>query len=79
MSALLLLLSIAQAGVLDRVAAVVNGEVITLSEIYDQGEAYISQQCGGVPSCVYERELEVLDELKSVCRFCTDQMVPINL
>lgn len=54
----------AWAGVTDRVAAVVEDEVITLSEIYDLGRDYIDQRCPTrVDSCVTEMELEVLDAL----------------
>jgi parvulin-like peptidyl-prolyl isomerase len=61
----LLLLSslLANAGIVDQVAAVVNGDAITLSEIYDLGGTYIIEQCGVSPTCVYEKELEVIDTL----------------
>lgn len=52
----------AQAGMVDRVAAVVNNDVIALSEVYDLGGSYILERCIGlVPECVQEAELEILD------------------
>ncbi|MBN2799340.1 MAG: peptidyl-prolyl cis-trans isomerase [Deltaproteobacteria bacterium] len=68
MSALLLIASLlapAQGAVVDRVAAVVNDEVIALSEVYDLGAPYIQQKCGLAPSdgCRHEAELEILDSL----------------
>ena len=58
----------AQGGVVDRVAAVVNDEVITLSEIYDLGDQFIQQRCtrnpsGSLTKCLYEAEIEILDSL----------------
>lgn len=55
----------AQAAVVDRVAAVVNNDVIALSEIYDLGAPYIGQRCGALPTelCRREAELEVLESL----------------
>jgi len=56
----------AQAEVVDRVAAVVNKEVITLSEVYDYGGDFIEQQVLGAPRNDPRRrslELEVLDFL----------------
>lgn len=56
----------AQAEVVDRVAAVVNKEVITLSEIYDYAGDFIEQQALGSPRNDPRRralELEVLDFL----------------
>ena len=56
----------AQAEVVDRVAAVVNKEVITLSEVYDYGGDFIEQQVLGAPRNDPNRralELEVLDFL----------------
>jgi peptidyl-prolyl cis-trans isomerase SurA len=51
------------AGVLlDRIAAVVNDEVVLLSEVYDLGDAYIAEGIKeGTPRAVLERE--VLDKL----------------
>ena len=43
--------SSAWAGVVDRIVAVVDEEVITLSEVYDLGDQFIQQRCsrtGGV-------------------------------
>ncbi len=55
---------VASAALVDRIAAVVDKEVIALSEIYELGESYITEKC---PTqrvrCVRERELEVLETL----------------
>lgn len=58
---LLLALAPARAGVVDRVAAVVNDKVVTLSEVYELGSTFIEQQAekGQRRSA----ELEVLDTL----------------
>ncbi|MED5374115.1 MAG: peptidyl-prolyl cis-trans isomerase [Myxococcota bacterium] len=56
----------AQAEIVDRVAAVVNKEVITLSEIYDYAGDFIEQQVLGAPANDPRRramELDVLDFL----------------
>jgi peptidyl-prolyl cis-trans isomerase SurA len=55
----------AWAGTVDRVAAVVNDEVVALSEVYDIGGDFIGERCGrALPAdCVREGELEVLDSL----------------
>lgn len=54
----------ASAGEVDRVAAVVNDEVITLSEIYELGGDYIAQAAAaGSGSELREKEIEVLDSL----------------
>ncbi len=52
-------------GVVDRIAATVNDEVIALSEIYDLGAGYVTERCGelAVESCTRSAELEVLDSL----------------
>ena len=53
-------------GVLDRVAAVVDDDVIALSEVYDLGGEFIDERCSqpfGRNRCVYEAELEILDAL----------------
>jgi peptidyl-prolyl cis-trans isomerase SurA len=61
---LVLLSSVASAGVVDRIAAVVEDEVISLSQVYDLGSDYIKQRCAtGGPRCNHEMELEVLDAL----------------
>ncbi len=63
MAWLLLVLAVS-AGVVDRVAAVVDGEVIALSEVYEMGGPYIAERCPGrQPRCVYDMEMEVLDAL----------------
>jgi peptidyl-prolyl cis-trans isomerase SurA len=62
---LLLLAATSWAGVVDRVAAVVNGDVITLSEVYEIGEDFIEQRAAEGPDPALRRdgELEVLDSL----------------
>jgi len=52
----------------DRIAAVVNDDVITLSEVYDLGADYIAKKCPTTgdqkwSDCVANAELEVLDSL----------------
>ncbi len=62
MIALFGLLSVAEAEIVDRIAAVVNDEVITLSEVYELGGDYIS----AAPSegqTTKGAEIEVLDSL----------------
>lgn len=58
---LLGLCGLALAGVVDRVAAVVNDEVITLSEVYELGGSFIEQQAASGGRRAAERE--VLDSL----------------
>ena len=56
----------AQAAAYDRIAAVVNDEIITLSEVYDVGGEFINssiEQQGGDPIARRAAELEVLDSL----------------
>lgn len=59
--------ALAADGVMDRIAAVVDDEVITLSEVYDLGGDYVKQSCPPSPMlgtrCVIEAELEILDVL----------------
>jgi peptidyl-prolyl cis-trans isomerase SurA len=55
----------AHAALVDRVAAVVDEEVIALSEVYDLGGPFIDERCpepGDTP-CRREMELQVLDSL----------------
>ena len=50
----------------DRIAGVVDDEVITLSEVYDLGRDFIEGQCGateGDADCFREAEKEVLETL----------------
>lgn len=67
--ALVLVAALAQpawAVIVDRVAAVVNREVITLSQVYEAGGDYIREQVGDAPADSPARralELEVLDAL----------------
>lgn len=51
--------------VIDRVAAVVDGEVITLSDVYALGAEFIDEACaaGSAPDCRMRMEREVLDAL----------------
>jgi len=52
----------AQAGMVDRIAAVVNDDVIALSEVYDLGRDYIFERCARLSDdCVREAEIEILD------------------
>jgi peptidyl-prolyl cis-trans isomerase SurA len=58
-------LATAQAGeVVDRIAAVVDDEVIALSEVYELGAEFVASRCPTQQaSCQQEAELEILDEL----------------
>ena len=50
----------------DRIAAVVNDEVVTLSEVYDLGREFIAERVGSAPDDPHARrsaELEVLDSI----------------
>lgn len=48
--------------IVDRVAAVVNNDVVALSQVYELGGEFITKRCPGVePGCVLSAELEVLD------------------
>jgi parvulin-like peptidyl-prolyl isomerase len=52
--------------VVDRVAAVVDDDIIALSEVYDLGAEFIEERCKqpfARERCVYEAELEILDAL----------------
>ncbi len=51
--------------VVDRVAAVVDGEVIALSDVYALGGPFIEEQCGAVAAstCRTDAERDVLDAL----------------
>lgn len=58
--------SAAFAQTVDRIAAVVDDEVITLSEVYELGSDFIVAQCTSEeagPTCYAEAEVEVLDTL----------------
>lgn len=69
MYVLLLLAPGAQAedGVMDKIAAVVDDEVIALSEVYELGGDFVDQSCPPSPMlgtrCVIDAELEILDVL----------------
>jgi peptidyl-prolyl cis-trans isomerase SurA len=68
-SSFLLLLSfvgLSSAAVVDRIAAVVNEEVVTLSEVYELGRPFISERVKSAPEDDQARrvaELEVLDTI----------------
>ncbi len=71
----------AAAAVMDRVAAVVDNDVITLSEVYDIGGDYIDQavaSVGGNPVQRRELELEVLDTL-ILRRLVSREMVRLGM
>ena len=57
------LLQWAHAVTVDRIAAVVNNEVITLSEVYEVGGEYIAASVSMAPKELRRAELEVLDTL----------------
>lgn len=63
--AALFLSSPADAVLVDRVAAVVDDEVIALSEVYELGGPYIDERCPdpGDDTCRRKMELQVLDSL----------------
>jgi peptidyl-prolyl cis-trans isomerase SurA len=66
LAAIVLSVATADAGVVDRVAAVVNDDVIVLSEVYDLGSDYIEQKTvagGGTPAARRLAELEVVESL----------------
>lgn len=66
LAAIVLSVATADAGVVDRVAAVVNDDVIVLSEVYDLGADYIEQKTvagGGTPAARRLAELEVVESL----------------
>lgn len=78
---LLSLLGSASAALVDRVAAVVNDEVITLSQVYDLGGDFIeqrSEQSGGDPYARREAELEVLDSI-ILRRLVAQEMARLSL
>ncbi|MCB9673597.1 MAG: peptidyl-prolyl cis-trans isomerase [Alphaproteobacteria bacterium] len=59
-------LALASNGVVDRIAAVVDEDVIALSEIYELGGEFIDERCTspfGRERCLHEAELEILDAL----------------
>lgn len=63
---LLALAAPAEAAVVDRIAAVVNDEVVTLSEVYDLGRDFITERTKAAPDDPNARrsaELEVLDSI----------------
>jgi len=61
---LVLVPQLARAAMVDRVAAVVDDQVIALSEVYQLGGQYIEQQCpGGTAECRRKMELQILDTL----------------
>ncbi|MGB0640338.1 MAG: peptidylprolyl isomerase [Myxococcota bacterium] len=55
---------VAQAATVDRIAALVNDEVVTLSEVYELGRAFIDERSrGGTEQDRRDAEAEVLDSL----------------
>jgi len=55
---------VAEAETIDRIAAIVNDDVITLSEVYELGADYIEQRgAAGGPAARRDVEIEVLDSL----------------
>ncbi|MEO0605266.1 MAG: peptidylprolyl isomerase [Myxococcota bacterium] len=56
------LVALSHAGMVDRIAAVVNDDVIALSEVYDLGRDFILERCTTLSAeCVAEAEVEILD------------------
>lgn len=73
--------TVAEAAVTDRIAAVVDNDVITLSEIYELGGDYIEQAAataGITPEQRRELELEVLDTL-ILRRLVSQEMVRLGM
>lgn len=70
----------AHAAVVDRIAAVVDNDVITLSEVYELGGDYIQQAtaAGATPDQRRELELEVLDTL-ILRRLVSQEMVRMGM
>jgi hypothetical protein len=69
-AAFVLAVATADAGVVDRVAAVVNDDVIVLSEVYDLGADYIEQKTtagGGMFAARRLAEFEVVEFLVQCC------------
>jgi len=60
--------SVAQAAVVDRVAAVVDNEVVTLSEVYQLGRAFIEERVRNADNAAEERRLAELEVLDSIIR-----------
>jgi len=59
-------LAFATNGVVDRVAAVVDEDIIALSEVYELGAEFIGERCNkpfGKAQCEHEAELQILDAL----------------
>ena len=64
LSSCLLWIGAAQAAFTDGIAAIVNDEVIAVSEVYELGGEFIVQRCPGVDAaCAHKAELEILDTL----------------
>ena len=64
LSSCLLWIGAAQAAFTDGIAAIVNDEVIAVSEVYELGGDFIAQRCPGVDAaCAHKAELEILDTL----------------
>ena len=64
LSASLIWITGAHAAFTDGIAAIVNDEVIAVSEVYELGGDFIAQRCPGADTaCAYKAELEILDTL----------------
>jgi peptidyl-prolyl cis-trans isomerase SurA len=69
----------AHAVTVDRIAAVVNEEVVTLSEVYELGRAFIDERArGGTETDRRSAELEVLDSLIRR-RLITQEMLRLQI
>jgi len=69
----------AQAATVDRIAAVVNEEVVTLSEVYELGRAFIDERArSGTDTDRRTAELEVLDSLIRR-RLITQEMLRLQI
>jgi len=58
----------ARAAVVDRIAAVVNDEVVTLSEVYELGREFIAQRTEAAPNDAKVRRIAELEVLDSIVR-----------
>ena len=63
---LTLFTTLAADGVVDRVAAVVDEDIVLLSDVYDLGKDFVAQTCSGPVGrdrCIWEAENQILDAL----------------
>lgn len=66
MLTLLMSMAFGADGVVDRVAAVVDDDIVLLSDVYAMGSEFIAQKCTtpfNKTRCVHEAELQILDAL----------------